>query len=344
MRTAIGLAHTQAMIVAVRRSRWVLIFLGCFSLSSAWAFGRRKAAPVVTNPPAHTQGAPARMVGLPALINHRFVLPNQQQTLIDSGVLLREIVVAELGAEGRKFRPLVLDVGDSEAATDTPTANATPGAISNIQNSRYIFRGGLIAFEANNTTLGVRIGFAPGIGTDIGSGVVTSAQGAVDVAISRLEFALSIIDSTTGEIIASSSASGRPTEVGARVSVNFGAIQTGADFVHRSAMAPLFRSAIRKSIQGLEANPQWNRRMDWQARVIGLFAPHQTIVMNAGLQDNIQERNVFTVYKQNRIRIGEVKVVRVGFDSCEAQYIPENSSRTNFEATDIDDVVKIFYF
>jgi hypothetical protein len=285
----------------------------------ARAFGKKK-PPVDPNNPTETQAYPTRMVSLGKFLETNFMLPDGK-TKVDMSVQLPELIVTEMAHVTTKLR--------------------ARGTQSGSDGGRYVFSGGITSFEANNNSMGITIGYKTGVG-DIGTGPANGVTGKVTLDVSSMQMDFHIVDTQRNEVVAVGRGSGLVNGINAHVDVDFGAIDSAADFVHRSAMAPVFRKAIDDAIKQMASDPRTNFYMDWSANVTTLQPSLKRIFFNAGMRDDITAGNVFTIYDNSNMRLGEAKVLNAEMEQSAAVYQDDSGDKL-FNSTKAGDKVKIFF-
>ena len=133
------------------------------------AFGSKPPSPPAQ--PAETQAYPTRDIAFGAFLPTVFTLPDGK-TKVDMSVELPDLVLTQLTQSQKVLR-----------ATE---ASAAPGPAGGAPAPRYVLKGGLTSFEANNVTNSITFGYAPGVG-DIGGGVLTGAEGTLTFNVGALE-------------------------------------------------------------------------------------------------------------------------------------------------------------
>jgi hypothetical protein len=307
-------------------TRSLLISILCFTLFPApsHAFGKKK--PSAPSEPADTQSYPTRVVSFGPFIDTPFTLPDGK-TLIDVKSLLPLLVLTEMQQATNRLR------GRGVIA---------PGS-DNENKDRYELRGGITSFEASAFSGSISFGYKPGAG-DIGHGVLVGGEGKVSFKIGSLGMDFNIVDNQRHEVVAVGRGSALSGGVDLTVDLDFGVIKTPVDFVFNSPMTPIFRAAARNAILQMANDPNTNFFMDWDAQVTKIDMNLKRIFFNAGARDGIAASNVFTVYDDHEMRLGEIKVDGNVLDHDQAgAYFKADPNSTLINSTRIGDSVKIFF-
>ncbi len=289
------------------------------------AFGKK--APKPPAPPAETQAFPTRDILFGKFLPTVFTLPDGK-TKVDMSVELPDLLLTQL-TQSQK----VLRVTDATAAATDAGEGATP--------ARYVLKGGLTSFEANNVTNSITIGYAPGVG-DIGGGVLTGAEGTLSFNVGSLEMDFHIVDTQRQEVVAVGKGSALTGGVGLTVDLNFGGIKVADDFIYRSAMTPHFQKAARDAILQMARDPNTNFLMDWSAQITNVNLTLGTLFFNSGARDQLSVGNMFTLYDNNSMRIGELRVQTVEHEQSSAVFKNDSDGKLLNSARN-GDAVKIFF-
>ncbi|MBI3544204.1 MAG: hypothetical protein HY075_13120, partial [Deltaproteobacteria bacterium] len=254
----------------------------------AHAFGPKR--PAAPKEPADSQAYPTRDISFGKFLSTPFMLPDGK-TKVDMSVVLPDLALTELTQSQKRLR----------------ARNTAPSEGSGEPEDRYILKGGLTAFEANNFSSQITIGYKPGAG-DIGNGSLTGVQGAVKFNVGTLEMDFHLVDTRRQEVVAVGHGSALTGGVGLDVEIDFSVIKTGADFVYNSPMAPHFRKAVRDAFLQMANDPNTNFLVDWTAKVTRIDQALKQLFFDAGGRDQVVPGNLFTIYDSGDARLGEVKV------------------------------------
>jgi hypothetical protein len=279
---------------------------------SVFAFG-----PKPPQPPADTQAWPTRNVGLAQFLSTPFTLPNGVK--VDMSTQLPNIMPTEI----------------------TQKSSGRLRALNEATGARFVLKGGLTSFEANNFTNSLTIGFKPGTG-DIGSGTIAGATGALTFNVGSLDMNFYIVDTADQEVVGVGQGSAVEGGVGLSVSLDFTVITTADQFVFQSPMTPVITTAIDNALKQMTTDKNTNVQMDWSAQVTAVNTGAGTLVFNAGIQSNIQVNNVFNVYDNSGTVIGEVKVTSVDASSATAAFKSDPGGKL-LASVRPGDTVKIFF-
>ncbi|MEW6057444.1 MAG: hypothetical protein AB1540_12600 [Bdellovibrionota bacterium] len=293
----------------------------CFVLtpSLALAFGKKRKEPA---PPSVTQAYPTRVISIGRFLDTPFLLPDGK-TRVDMGLLLPELARTEVTQATNKFRV---------------SAQAGEG---NGTLARFVLRGGITSFEATSTSANIRFGYKPGLG-DLASGVLSGAEGTLSFAIGSLGIDFHIIDTERQEVVAVGKGSALTGNGKLEVSLDFKDIKSGADFVFNSPMSKVFRAAMRKAIDQMAKDPNTNFFMDWGATVTKVNYDLKRIFFGAGARDEIKPGNVFTLYDNASMRIGEALVYETQHDQSVAA-MRDDADQRLLRSVRAGDQVKIYY-
>lgn len=290
--------------------------------STLHAFGKKRPDP---SAPKDSQAFPTRVLTFGNFLSTAFTLPDGK-TKVDMSVVLPTLVLGEMETSQHKLRA---------RAPDPVTGVPDP-------NIRYVLKGGITAFEANNFTHSVTIGFKPGTG-DIGSGVLKGAEGKLTFNVGTLDMTFYIVDrQRSDEVVAVGRGSALTSGVALKVDLDFGVINGAADFVFNSPMAPHFKKAARDAILEMARDPNTNFYMDWSARVVNVNLDLKKFFFGAGGRDDIFPGNVFTVYDSNDMRLGEAKVQSAEHERSAASFKDDPNDKL-IQSVRAGDTVKIFF-
>lgn len=288
----------------------------------------RAMAPKPPTPPApapDSQAYPRRLISFGPLLNTPFMLPDGK-TRVDMGVALPDLLITEMNKRQNKIR-----------ARDISSVAGVSGQLTD----RLILKGGITAFEASNMTGSITIGYRPGVG-DIGNGTLTDAQGGITFNVGILDMDFRIVDTVLNETVAVGHGSATPFGVHPSVSLDFNSIHTGIDFVYNSPMSPLFRKAINDAFYDMANNPNTNFYTFWKSSITGVNMDLKRVFFNSGQRDDVKVNDVFTVYDENLVHLGEIKVLGNDMDSSSASYKDDSNGRL-LGSTRVGDNVKIYY-
>lgn len=288
---------------------------------AAFAFGKKRPAP--PSEPADTQAYPTRIVSFGKFLSTPFMLPDGK-TKVDMAVMLPEIMMTEMLQSQKKLRP---------------RGNSTP--VDADPEDRFVLKGGVTAFEASNMSGSITIGYKPGVG-DIGRGTLEGIEGKVTLNVGRLDMDFRIVDTERDQVVAAGHGSALMPGVTLEVDIDFGAIDTGADFVLKGPLAPIFRSAARKAILQMANDQDTNFLMSWSASVTRVNADVKRVFFSSGARDEIKVNDLFTIYDSNDMRIGEVKVRDAQHEQSAAQFKDDTNDKL-LNSVRPGDTVKIFY-
>jgi len=304
------------------RATLVATFVISFSAlpESLHAFGPRRKPTPPPAPGAETQAFPTRLISMGKFLETTFTLPDGK-TQVDMSVHLPELFVTTLSQTTNRLR----------------LRSSKP--IQDPNGDRFVITGGITAFEANAYEGGIRIGYRAGAG-DIGTGTLAGVSGGVRFAVSQLDMDFHVVDTVRREVVAVGH--GSAVGVGGKIDVtlDFGTIQTPADFVFKSPMAAVFRSALTKAVTQMANDPNTNFFMDWSSQVVGLGADVRALRLGVGARDAVALGNLFSVYDNSGLRIGEVKVQNIDFESSLATFKDDLEGRL-YNSVRIGDTVKI---
>ena len=305
----------------VMKSLKTLIGIMVFLISlNAQAVGKKRTQPpVITD----TQAYPARVIALGKFIDTPFLLPDGK-TKVDVGILLPELVMTTLFKTTAKLKPSGIFSDESQI------------------QERFVLRGGITSFEAENTSLNIKIGYKPGTG-DLAQGKLTGVEGAVNLTVSSLGIDFSIYDKVSKQIVAVGRGDGLGTGFKTNVQVDFSQVQSGADFMFKTKMADLFMNAAKNAIQDMVSNTRTNFLMFWETEVVSLDSSTKSIWLNVGQVDEIAFANTFTVYDQTqRSRIAEIQVHNVDFNQSRA-VVKNDPDYKLFNYVRVGDKVRIYF-
>lgn len=177
-------------------------------------------------------------------------------------------------------------------ATTAETAAKTLQLIG----SSALVRGVVTKFEPAASGGGVNVGLPMGpfgsLGSLFGAGAGIKSHTAV------MEISLRLIDTTTGQVISTSSAQGSASSTGADVTIvnpNSGA-SLGAGAFQATPIGQAGEQAIVKAVEQIAAGM---RSVPWSALVVD--ANDGTVYVNAGAERNVQAGVVLNVYRKGKV-------------------------------------------
>lgn len=294
----------------------------CITLipTDVYAFGKKRTTP---SEPADTQAYPVRDIMMGSISKTPFVLPDGK-TPVDMSVVLPDLVQGVIEKTTSKFR----------------VHKSIPGAET--RPARFAFEGGVTSFEASIFEGKIKFGYKPGVG-DIGEGTLSGIEGAVKVNIGSLGVAFRIIDLERGnETVASAMANAVAPGGSLEVTIDFGAIKVGPEFVLNPEMAKVFNTAISKAVAAMAKDAQTNFLMDWTAVVSRVNRDTKRVDFNSGMRDDIQVNNVFRVYAEDDRLLGLLKVREVDHESSSAVFKDDASDKL-LNSVREGDAVKIYF-
>lgn len=312
----------------------LVLFLVCVQCSVASAAGRKR----------KKQGEwkaayPARYVSLGDLLEHSFYLPDGK-TRVDSHVLLPQMILSEVVQVTPKLRVQMREF--HEKKQDLQPMLELSSALSNPVFNRFVLVGGITAFEAENTALGVRFGYRQGLG-DVISGQLPEVKGSVEFKVGVLRMDFYIQDTMrANEVVAAGTGDYILKKGELKVGLDFRKINSGFDLIFQSPLSKAFRETVQEAILNLVENPRTNFLMDWTVPVSKVHAIFKKIFFEAGQRDEIRVGDLFTIYDANEMRIGEVKVDHVSLDQSSAAYIDDPQSKL-IRKTKAGNSLKIYF-
>lgn len=168
------------------------------------------------------------------------------------------------------------------------TTRETAPASGRMIGASYLIRGAVTAFNPSAGGGGLRLGGMPG-GSALGLGAGLQSRK------STVKVSLRLIDAATGQVVATSSAEGigtsRDMDAGV-VDLNNGAT-LGLNTLKSTSMGKALEDAIRKALAGLAVD---TIRTPWTGLVVDVRG--ETIILNAGADQNVSEGMVFAVYRK----------------------------------------------
>lgn len=168
------------------------------------------------------------------------------------------------------------------------TTSETAAGTGRMIGASYLIRGTVTAFNPTAGGGGLRLGGVPG-GSALGLGAGVQSRK------STVKISLRLIDATTGQVVATSSAEGlgtsRDMDAGV-VDLNTGAT-LGLNRLKSTSMGKALEDAIRKALADLSVD---SKRTPWTGLVVDVRG--ETIILNAGADQNVGEGMVFGVYRK----------------------------------------------
>lgn len=220
-------------------------------------------------------------------------------------------VVVERGSLAGVQAEQMLGQAQATTAETAPKAGQLIGAGA-------IVRGVVTKFQPAASGGGVNIGGLPmGLGSFLGAGAGVKSQTSV------LEISLRLIDTTTGQVISTSTAQGSASTTGADVTlVNpKSGMTVGGEAFQSTPIGQAGEQAIAKAVELIASGM---RNVPWSALVID--AGNGLVYVNAGANRNVQAGLALTVYRHGKVltdpgtgvvldvdleRIGTLRVVGV---------------------------------
>jgi curli biogenesis system outer membrane secretion channel CsgG len=193
----------------------------------------------------------------------------------------RRFVVVERAALSGLQSEQQLGQGGSTTSETAPSSGRMIGA-------SYLIRGAVTAYNPSAGGGGLRLGGMPG-GSGLGLGAGLQSRK------STVKISLRLIDAATGQVVATSNAEGtassRDMDAGV-VDLNNGAT-LGLNTLKSTSMGKALEDAIRKALAGLTLD---TKKTPWTGLVVDVRG--ETIILNAGADQNVGEGMVFGVYRK----------------------------------------------
>ncbi len=168
------------------------------------------------------------------------------------------------------------------------TTNETAVAVGRMTGASYLLRGAVTAFNPSAGGGGLRLSGMPG-GSALGLGAGMQNRK------STVKVSLRLIDATTGQVVATSSAEGsgssRDLDAGL-VNLNNGAT-LGLNTLKSTSMGKALEDAIRTALASLAVD---DKRAPWTGLVVDVRG--ETIILNAGADQNVGVGMTFGVYRR----------------------------------------------
>jgi len=193
-------------------------------------------------------------------------------------VLVERVALSGLQSEQQ------LGQGGATTAETAPSSGRMIGA-------SYLIRGAVTAFNPTAGGGGLRLSGVPG-GSALGLGAGLQSRK------STVRVSLRLIDATTGQVVATSSADGvgtsRDADAGV-VDLNNGTT-LGLNALKSTSAGQALEDAIRKALIGLKAD---RTRAPWTGRVVDVRG--ESVILNAGADQNVAAGMTFGVYRQGDV-------------------------------------------
>ena len=197
----------------------------------------------------------------------------------------RFVVVDRLGLGGIQAEQMLGQAG----ATTAETA-ARPGQLI---GAGAIVRGVVTKFQAAASGSALNIGGLPlGLGSFLGAGAGVKSQTAM------MEISLRLIDTSSGQVISTSTAQGSASSTAADVMLvnpNTGLSAGGGTFQN----TPIGQAGEQAIVKAVELIASGMRKVPWSAMVID--AGNGLVYVNAGVERNVQSGLALTVYRHGKI-------------------------------------------
>ncbi|MCF8505712.1 MAG: CsgG/HfaB family protein [Caulobacter sp.] len=247
-----------------------LAIVAALAFSPAWAqpAGLKKTVAVESFGGSEVFGGQVASDGPPALLT---------EILMTDGrfVVVERAALSALQSEQQ--------LGSGGSATSETAAGS-----GRMIGASYLIRGAVTAYNPTAGGGGLRLGGVPG-GSALGLGAGVQSRKAT------VKISLRLIDATTGQVVATSSAEGigtsRDMDAGV-VDLSNGAT-LGLNTLKSTSMGKALEDAIRKALAALVIDP---KRAPWTGLVVDVRG--ETIILNAGADQNVGEGMVFGVYRK----------------------------------------------
>ena len=191
-------------------------------------------------------------------------------------------------------RPALAGVQSEQVLAQSGAITAETAARSGqLIGAGAIVRGVVTKFQAAASGSALNIGGLPiGLGSFLGAGAGLKSQTAM------MEISLRLIDTTTGQVISTSTAQGSVSSTGVDVTMvnpNTGLSAGGGTF-QTTPIGQAGEQAIAKAVELIASGM---RNVPWSAMVVD--ANNGLVVLNAGAQRNVQVGLNLSVYRQGKI-------------------------------------------
>lgn len=197
----------------------------------------------------------------------------------------RFVVVDRLGLAGVQFEQVLGQSGATTAETAARPAQ--------LLGAGAIVRGVVTKFQAAASGNALSIGGLPiGLGSFLGAGAGIKSQTAM------MEISLRLIDTSSGQVISTSTAQGSASSTAADVTLvnpNTG-LSAGAGTFQTTPMGQAGEQAIAKAVELIAAGM---RSVPWSALVID--AGNGLVYVNAGADRNVRAGLALTVYRHGKV-------------------------------------------
>ena len=238
---------------------------------NSWAAGK-KPTPITSGPElAH----PAYKIIVRPVQTRSFHLPNRVEVNLgpDLDAILNSVITAQTG-----FLP-------SDPQTD-PDQNC---------DRRLELRPAVTTLEMSVVQVGLHFGYSPS-GSLSGIGNVNlNADLAVKIGTIAMDFSLWECVHNQCASISATTASHLTANVNLNLTVNFGVIGTGANFVYNTQLESALRSIMNKGMTNLASSARLNE-LDWRANVRLVENDGKTILFDQGSHSRIGVNQAFVVY------------------------------------------------
>lgn len=178
----------------------------------------------------------------------------------------------------------------AQSGATAPETAARPGQLI---GAGAIVRGVVTKFQAAASGGALSIGGLPiGLGSFLGAGAGLKSQTAM------MEISLRLIDTTTGQVISTSTAQGTVSSTGVDVTMvnpNTG-LSVGGGTFQTTPIGQAGEQAIARAVELIAAGM---RNVPWSALVVD--ANNGLVVLNAGAQRNVQVGLNLSVYRQGKV-------------------------------------------
>jgi curli biogenesis system outer membrane secretion channel CsgG len=191
-------------------------------------------------------------------------------------------------------RSAMASISAEQALGQTGAATAeTSARVGQLIGASAIVRGVVTKFQPAASGGGVTIGgFPMGIGSLLGAGAGVKSQTAM------MEISLRLIDTTTGQVISTSTAQGSASTTSVDVTAvnpNTGLSVGGGVF----QSTPIGQAGEQAIVKAVELIASGMRSIPWSALVID--ARDGTVFVNAGAERNVQIGLTLNVYRKGRV-------------------------------------------
>jgi hypothetical protein len=267
-------------------------------------------------------GFPARNIGIGAIKNQGFYVPNSSLERVDLGAIFKALLISESNSITSKLRAM------------------------NDANSKYVFEGGIesLVFAVNNPKLEFGVNKNGEILKIKEENSFLPKSGKINIKIKELKVLLQVFDRgfMPQKLVASAQTQFKSfLNIGAKVvEVDLGAYQNANELISESQIGYVIRDYIQKALKSLEKNPATNSQIEWQTFVFTKYPTNYLIELPIGTRDSVFRGDTFSVYDNHDNKIGDISITNVYYEKAYAGFM-DDVGNSKFSETRVGDKVEV---